>query len=207
MANMRTRARKRILDFVAQHPATTAGQIARALGMNGPAVRHHLTILLEDGRVESASGAQESGRGRPPRRFRISSRLDGDNLSLIADTALGLLTSAADRRTWRRLIDALADGLIEQLGPIDGRGPASMRLTAIVARLNTLHYVAHWEAGASGPRLFLGRCPYAAVIQNHPELCEMDARAVSKLAGTGAEQVAKIDAKSRAQTQCVFLLA
>jgi predicted ArsR family transcriptional regulator len=175
--------------------------------MTGPAVRYHLAILLEDGRLELTSGGQGSERGRPARRFRISERLEGDNLALIADTALGVLASATDRPTRGRLIDALADGLIEQLGPIEGRGPTSMRLTALVASLNALHYGAHWEAAARGPRLFLGRCPYAAVIQNHPELCEMDARAISQLAGSSADQVTKIDVKSREPTQCVFLLA
>jgi len=82
-----------------------------------------------------------------------------------------------DQRTRGRLIDALAARLVEQIGPIDGRAAASMRMTALIARLNTLHYDAHWEAGASGPRVILGRCPYASVIQKHPELCQMDARA------------------------------
>jgi hypothetical protein len=35
----------------------------------------------------------------------------------------------------------------------------------------------------------------------------MDARAISDLAGTGAEQITKIDVKSRTSTHCVFLLA
>jgi predicted ArsR family transcriptional regulator len=125
---------------------------------------------------------------------------------MIADAALRALVSAGVPRARGRLNDALAGGLIEQLGPIDGHGPASKRLTALVARLNALHYAAHWEAGASGPRLILGRCPYAAVIQNHPELCQMDARAISELAGAGAEQISRIDVNSRTPSHCVFLL-
>jgi hypothetical protein len=35
----------------------------------------------------------------------------------------------------------------------------------------------------------------------------MDARAISQLAGSSADQVTKIDVKSREPTQCVFLLA
>jgi predicted ArsR family transcriptional regulator len=175
--------------------------------MTAPAVRYHLAILTADGRFELAAGAKESQRGRPAQRFRISERLEGDNLAMIADAALRVLLSDESRSTQGRLIDALAGALIEQLGPIDGRGTASKRLTALVARLSALHYAAHWEAGASGPRLVLGRCPYGAVIQNHPELCQMDARAISALAGTSAQQTAKIDAKSRTPTNCVFILA
>jgi len=61
--HMRTRARKRILDFVAQHPGATAAQMARGLGMTAPAVRHHLAILIADGRFELAAGAAEGRRG------------------------------------------------------------------------------------------------------------------------------------------------
>ena len=204
---MKIRARKRVLDFVAQHPGSTTAQIARGLGMAAPAVRHHLVILTADGRLELAAGAKESRRGRPARRFRISERLEGDNLALIADAALRALGSSKDPRMQGRLVDALAGALIERLGPIEGRGSASKRLTGLVACLNALHYAAHWEAGASGPRVILGRCPYAAVIRDHPELCLMDARAISGLAGTGAEQIAKMDMMSQTPPQCVFLLA
>ncbi|NOH03540.1 MAG: hypothetical protein HND47_17050 [Chloroflexi bacterium] len=41
-------------------------------------------------------------------------------------------------------------------------------------KLNDLHYQARWEAGAQGPRLLFGRCPYARVIEGHPEICKMD---------------------------------
>jgi hypothetical protein len=48
------------------------------------------------------------------------------------------------------------------------------RLALIVEKLNEMHYQARWEAGPSGPRVLFGRCPYARVIEGHPEICTMD---------------------------------
>jgi predicted ArsR family transcriptional regulator len=54
------------------------------------------------------------------------------------------------------------------------------RLALIVEKLNEMHYQARWEAGSSGPRILFGRCPYARVIDAHPEICTMDAALLQK---------------------------
>jgi len=203
---MQKRARQRILEFVTQHPGASPAQIARGLGMTAPAVRHHLAILTSDGRAEKVRGAIESRRGRPPQRYRLAERLEGDNLAMVADVALTVLSAARKPGPHNRLIDAAAAALIERIGPLDSRQTASKRLTVLAERLSALHYAAHWEAGASGPKVILGRCPYAAVIRNHPELCAMDARAVAHVVGTVADQIAKMDPENPATTPCIFLL-
>jgi predicted ArsR family transcriptional regulator len=52
--------------------------------------------------------------------------------------------------------------------------PMPKRLSLLVEKLNEMHYQSRWEAGAEGPRVIFGRCPYAKVIAGHPELCKMD---------------------------------
>ena len=174
--------------------------------MTPPAVRHHLAVLTSDARLELAAGTKENPRGRPALRYRLSERLEGDNLAMVADAALNAVRTAGQPRAQEQLVKSLAVALVEKLGAVDGPAPSSRRLTALVERLSALHYAAHWEAGASGPRLILGRCPYASVIRNHPELCQMDARAISELAGTRPKQLARIDLESQTPTHCVFLL-
>ena len=104
------------------------------------------------------------------------------------------------------LMDALAQGLRDQLGTVDASVAAANRLSALVSRLNLLHYEAHWEAGATGPRLIFGHCPYAAVIEKHPELCQMDARAVSEIMRSETRQIAKMTAGGLSESKCVFSL-
>jgi predicted ArsR family transcriptional regulator len=74
------------------------------------------------------------------------------------------------------LAKRLADGV-----DLSGQ-PTAKRLNLIVEKLNQMHYHAHWEAGAEGPRVLFGHCPYAAVVGKHPELCEMDTNLLSILA-------------------------
>ena len=201
---MRTRARKRILDYVTSHPDASASQIARGLGMSSPAVRHHLGVLRSDGRIELGAAAPWRGRGRPQLLYRVSELLLGDNLAMITDNLLKTGQASSNSGAAGKLLDALVHGLLDQLGRIPGDAAAASRIGALVTRLNLLHYRAHWEAGAEGPRLMFGHCPYAAVIENHPELCQMDGRAVSAAMGSRARQLAKIDLSGRAGSQCVF---
>jgi predicted ArsR family transcriptional regulator len=203
---MHIRARKRVFDFLTEHTGASAGQIGRGLGMSTPAVRHHLSILEAEGRIEPAPSTRSALRGRPELRYRVAERLQGDNLALISDTLLKTWKSTSTTHGRRRLIDALAQGLAEQLGPTNDNSTAAIRIAALVESLNQLHYLAHWEAGAEGPRIIFGHCPYAAVIEGNPELCQMDARAVSLTMRAEAQQIAKIDLKSNSGLRCVFSL-
>ncbi len=195
--------RHRILLHLMQHPDASAGQIGRALGLAPAAVRHHLRLLRSDGRV-TASGARPGRvRGRPAKAYRLSEALRGDNLAMIADI---LLTGGRDGPRQREgTTSALANGLLEQLGVPEGSASGQRRLAWLVEQLKRLHYEASWEAGDKGPRVLLGHCPYAAIIERHPELCRMDAQALGRALGLQATQTAKLDTKLGGQTHCVFV--
>ena len=70
-------------------------------------------------------------------------------------------------------------------------------------KLNEKHYQARWEAAADGPRVLFGRCPYAAVIDGHPELCQMDVKVLENFLGRDVQQSAKIE---KGQGGCVFAM-
>ncbi len=53
--------------------------------------------------------------------------------------------------------------------------------------------------------MLFGHCPYAAVIDKHPELCLMDARMLGVQLGTTATQTAKIDSRPEGQAHCIFV--
>ena len=118
------------------------------------------------------------------------------------------MAAKARRRSWGGSItlDILSRALTDQIGDIRSKQSGPQRLTALVSRLDVLHYHARWEAGAEGPRLIFGHCPYAEVIADHPELCQMDARAASSLLNASARQVSKIDPSGEGAVQCVFVL-
>ena len=95
--------------------------------------------------------------------------------------------------------------LVDQLRSEQAEVRATRRLEALVARLNQLQYDSRWEAGSQGPRLVFGRCPYAAVIVKHPELCMMDHQAISAVMHADVEQKAKVGPGGQ-DAGCIFTL-
>jgi hypothetical protein len=86
----------------------------------------------------------------------------------------------------------------------DPRSPAAGRLAAFVSELSRMNYQARWEAGAEGPRILFGQCPYAAILAGHPELCQMD----RELIAAGTDQPVRQDSQIGvgSSTACAFQL-
>ncbi len=187
-------ARQKVLDYLKKNRAVTAREIARALKMSAPNVRHHLGILKADGRAEVMSARKREGKGRPEKLYSLSRAALGDNLAGLADI---LLTEAGSEVR----MEAVGKRLAGQTG-ISNEASQSIakRLASTVEKLNEAHYMARWEAGAEGPRVILGLCPYAAIIQKHPELCKMDTAMLSTLLRRDVEQRAKLS------PMCVFVM-
>ena len=190
-----TIARQKVLAHLKKIRAASAREIARALNMSAPNVRHHLSVLCSDGRVDALGTAvnNREGRGRPEKMYSLSQAALGDNLSALSEA---LLAEAGSKVR----VEAVAGRLI---GDSNFAGqPIAKRLNLIVEKLNQMNYHARWEAGAGGPRILFGHCPYAAIITRHPELCAMDAALLKELFGDELEQIAKIE---NFQGTCVFI--
>jgi len=184
--------RHRILNHLKKTRAASAREIARALNLSAPNVRHHLGVLGSDGRVEVATVAKQGERGRPEKLYSLSQAALGDNLSALTEA---LLVVAGSRLKVESLASHILDG--NQFTNL----PIPKRLALLVEKLDGMHYQARWEAGADGPRVLFGRCPYAAVIEGHPELCQMDVSLLGNALGREVRQLGKIE---KAQGLCVF---
>ncbi len=187
-------ARQKVLAHLKKTRSASAREIARALKMSAPNVRHHLSVLCSDGRVEFVSVNNREGRGRPEKLYSLSQAALGDNLSGLANA---LLTVAGSRLNAEAVASHILDaGQFANL-------PIIKRLELLVGKLNEMHYQAHWEAGAEGPRMLLGRCPYSQVIEKHPELCKIDAALLRVALGRPVTQLQKNEAGVRGL--CPFL--
>ena len=187
-------ARQKVLAHLKKTRAASAREIARALKMSAPNVRHHLGILTSDGRLEITSVHQRGGRGRPEKMYSLSQSALGDNLSVLADAMLNGKVN----------MEAVGER-IAQLQGLTGFAsqPLPKRLSLLVEKLNEMHYQARWEAGAEGPRVIFGRCPFAKIIENHPELCKMDTAMLGASLGRPVMQLQKNEAGTRGL--CPFL--
>lgn len=188
-------ARHKVLAHLKKTRASSAREIARALKMSAPNVRHHLSVLCSDGRVEQVAVNNREGRGRPEKLYSLSQAALGDNLSALANA---LLTEAGKKLN----VDAVASRILDssQFANL----PVTRRLVLLVEKLNEMNYQARWEAGADGPRIIFGRCPYAKVIEGHPELCKMDALILEKALGRPVLQIAKGEAVGRGLCPFIF---
>lgn len=189
-----TTARHKVLAYLTRHRTSSAREISRGLKMSAATVRHHLRILLSDGRLESASVRARAARGRPEKVYSIPRAALGDNLSALSEALL-----AEAGRTIR--METLAKRLA---GESDFKSqPVAKRLNLLVEKLNQMKYHTRWEAGAGGPRVIFGHCPYAAIIAKRPELCRMDAALLQELMGAAAETSATI---REGGSGCVFAM-
>lgn len=187
------KTRQRIINHLKKTRSASAREIARALNLSAPNVRHHLGVLGSDGRVEAAT-ARQGERGRPEKFFSLSQAALGDNLSGLVEA---LLAEAGSKVDW----EAVA---VRILGAVEPSNlPIAGRLRFLVEKLNGLHYQARWEAGADGPRVIFGRCPYAAVIEEHPELCQIDVGLLGNALGREVSQLGRIE---KTMGLCVFVV-
>lgn len=188
-------ARQKVLAYLTKNRTASAREISRALKMSAATVRHHLRVLVADGRLEISFVRGREGRGRPEKVYSLPSAMLGHNLSGLSDAILAEAGSAVR-------MDALAERLAG--GISFANQPVAKRLNLTIEKLNEMNYHARWEAGPQGPRLIFGHCPYAAIIEKHPELCKMDENLIRELMGDSATQMFKIGKDS--STICVFAL-
>lgn len=165
-------ARQKVLTYLTKNRTASAREVSRSLKMSAATVRHHLRVLSADGRLEMDAVRGRDGRGRPEKVYSLPRAALGDNLSALGDA---LLTEAGSKVKMEAVAKRLAgdDDFESQ--------PIAKRLNLVVEKLNHMNYHARWEAGAEGPQIHLGHCPYAAIVGEHPELCEMDMSLISQM--------------------------
>jgi predicted ArsR family transcriptional regulator len=190
-----TTARQKILAYFAKSRTASTREISRALKMSSATVRHHLRVLASDGRLEMVSVRGRDSRGRPEKIYSLPRAALGDNLAALSDA---LLTESGPRIPE----DALAARLAGETG--FANQPLSKRLNLTVEKFNQMNYHAHWEAGAEGPRILFGHCPYAAILEKHPELCRMDQAMLQALTGQPASQIFRTGKEG--SSVCVFVM-
>lgn len=198
-------SRQRVLDYIQTHRAATAAEISQALNMTTANARHHLGILFERGTIEIIGQQSKEGKGRPAQIFALADHSNDHNLAQLCSALIAEmehLTSVEDRmgsmeRISRRLFPAAST-------PRGPRQHLTRRLHDAVQQLNRSNYRARWEAHIDAPRLILGHCPYKAIIEQHPEICQIDALILKALLEEPVDQIAKLLPDGRGIPNCIF---
>jgi predicted ArsR family transcriptional regulator len=194
-----TTVRQKVLAYFAKSRAASAREISRALKLSAATVRHHLRVLASDGRLEMTSVRGRDARGRPEKIYSLPRAALGDNLAALSDV---LLTEAGPRVLMETLARQLARRLTGE-SSADAQ-PLPKRLNLTVEKFNQMNYHARWEAGAEGPRILFSHCPYASILEKHPELCRMDQALLKEFMGQAAVQIFR--AGKDGSSVCVFIV-
>ncbi len=204
MTNVMTKnfSRQKLLAHLAAHPGATAAEMARVLNVTPANVRHHLAILVADGRVTALGARPSERRGRPQQIYSVN---DAPDLSALVDVLLAEWFGNVPAGEMEAALRAVAVRLAA-VDPSGGSLAPLRRLSLTIEHLNRLGYRARWEATAAGPRILLERCPYAAILSRHPQLCRMDALLLESRLSTPVEQTARLEQNERGLAVCAFLV-
>ena len=165
-------------------------------------MRRHLDALIEAGDAESLAAAswQQAGRGRPAKRFRLTSagraKLDHayDDLAAAAMRQLREIGGEEAVQAFaRRRVDLILGGV----ETADSAEDADVEAAAerVASALTNAGYVAT-TTRVGGPihgvQICQHHCPVSHVAEEFPELCEAEQQAMAEVLGTHVQRLATI---------------
>jgi predicted ArsR family transcriptional regulator len=192
----------RITNYLKQHPNTSAINLSQALNSTPANIRHHLLILQANGMVEICGRISPAGRGHPVYLYRLNPRTYHNNLPGLVHALLELLTNVPVDQ--ENMLQILAQELARSFPEV--KGSLAQRLAQAVLNLKPLNYEPRWEARRDGPHFMFANCPYAAVLADHPELCQVDVFLLEKLLAGQVSQTARIGEGKPGSRFCLFTL-
>jgi predicted ArsR family transcriptional regulator len=194
--------RLRILDYLRKQQTASVRELSRLFLLTGANIRHHLGVLESNALVE-VIGQSHAGRGRPKNIYALSRQVLGDGLDGLARATLDAWLRNSTEAELEIGLRSVAMQLAGQTLP-GNEIQLKRRLTSLVDRLNELHYQSRWEAGAKGPNVILGHCPYSAILASNPELCRMDEFLLEEWTQLPVEQTARQKKGIRGYPFCSF---
>lgn len=196
--------RQEILDYLENHPYACAEDLSPLITRTRANIQYHLKRMEQAGLITQVRVLiSNNDRGRPRSYYSLSSGEKPDNLALLADALLRLRVN--DTLASAQSMEKLVDLGWQIISIQSGISSLTARLNRLVKELSARNYQARWEAHADGPEVVFRNCPYAQIIQNHPELCAMDAAILE--ANLDARIEAKAFIRNSPVTACRFFIS
>jgi len=194
--------RKQILDYLKTHHLASIPELSQALNLTIGNIRHHIKELEVQTIIEEVGNLPAKGRGRPTKMYCLSKSALDHNLGYLAEILLKLWVEGNPQADLSDRVHQIAKKMIGDRAPL-----ANMiqRLNQAIEWLNQRHYRSRWEASPSGPRVILGYCPYLAILDTNPEMCQIDTSLVTQLIRTPMQPIAKLERSPQGSHQCVFV--
>jgi predicted ArsR family transcriptional regulator len=165
----------------------TVDELTQALDLTHTAVRAHLAALERDGLVQQRS--ERRGSGKPSSVYDLteaSEYLFPKSYGLYLDQLLDVL----DERTPADEVDTLLREVGRRIAAqwTISHGDLPVRLDEAAEVLNELGGLMERETEAETLCIRGYRCPFAAVVQDHPEVCDLAETLVTELVGVPMQE-------------------
>jgi predicted ArsR family transcriptional regulator len=165
----------------------TVDELAQALDLTHTAVRAHLAALERDGLVQQRS--ERRGSGKPSSVYDLTPSAEylfPKSYGQLLDQLLNVLGE-------RKPVDDV-DTLLREVGRRIAAqwtippGELRIRLGAAVEVLNELGGLMERETEGDTLCILGYRCPFAAVVREHPEVCDLAETLLSELVGVPIQE-------------------
>jgi len=193
--------RQRVLGLVASAGPVATAELAAELGLTTAAIRRHLGVLQDQGRiaVHERAGSGPARRGRPARRYVVTGRGQSALSSTYPELASQALRFLADV-AGPDAVEAFAASRVRALeeryaAALDGAGPdVAVRAERLAAALGADGYAASARPvpGRRTVQLCQGHCPVQQIAAEFPQLCEAEAQAFSRLLGVHVQRLSTL---------------
>jgi predicted ArsR family transcriptional regulator len=204
---MHISTRQKIIDHLRNYPFSSSRAICDVLGFSKENIQYHLKILLREGKIEYterlASISNIRGRGHPVYLYSLKKTSYPANMNHLASTLfselLDLEHHSMDENT---LLLNLAKRMVSHPFPPNNKTQA---LRSTIQILNNHNYQVSWEARPSGPRIIFKNCPYAAIIEDHPQLCILDTLILNNMLESRVTMLSNIVYTDKISASCIFI--
>ncbi len=156
-----------ITNFLQENPPTTVKELSEKLNLTKADIRYHIKKLIKSNTVKSISSESSVSRGRPAARFTLVESNLPMNLLEILYGFFEIHHNDPD------LFSILGKTIVDKM-QISPEKNLLIQLNNLLPKLNERNYKARWETHLSGPVIFFQNCPYRMILDNYPQLCEMD---------------------------------
>ncbi len=178
--------RGRIITLL-RRSSRTVDELAQALELTHTAVRAHLAALERDGLVQQRS--ERRGSGKPSSVYDLAPAAEylfpksyGQLLYQLLEVLHGRMTPEEVETLLREVGRRMAAQW--KIPP----GELRVRLEAAVEVLNELGGLMEREAGEETVWIRGYRCPFAAVVREHPEVCHLAETLLTELVGVPVQE-------------------
>ena len=178
--------RGRIITLL-RRSSHTVDELAQALDLTHTAVRAHLAALERDGLVQQRS--ERRGSGKPSSVYDLAPAAEDlfpKSYGQLLDQLLEVLPGRMTPEEVETLLREVGRRMAAQwkIPP----GELRVRLEAAVEVLNELGGLMERETGGETLWIRGYRCPFAAVVLEHPEVCYLAETLVTELVGVPVQE-------------------